>query len=66
VASLTPTEVKVGCQAPQTTDGAGNPVTYVPEQMVDGRMNTAWRCNGDGVGGRDAVVISEVAFGQSF
>ena len=34
----------------QTTDDAGNPVTYVPEQMSDGRMNTAWRCNGDGVG----------------
>ncbi len=50
VASLAPTQVQVGCQAPQTTDGAGNPVTYVPEQMFDGRMNTAWRCNGDGVG----------------
>jgi hypothetical protein len=50
VASLTPTQVQVDCQAPQTTDGAGNPVTYVPEQMFDGRMDTAWRCNGDGVG----------------
>jgi hypothetical protein len=50
VAALTPTQVQVVCQAPQTTDGAGNPVTYVPEQMFDGRMNTAWRCNGDGVG----------------
>jgi len=50
VASVTPTQVQVVCQAPQTTDGAGNPVTYVPEQMFDGRMNTAWRCNGDGVG----------------
>lgn len=50
VASLTPAQVRVGCQAPQTTDGAGNPVTYAPEQMYDGRANTAWRCNGDGVG----------------
>jgi hypothetical protein len=50
VASLMPTQVKVGCQAAQTTDDAGNPVTYVPEQMSDGKMNTAWRCNGDGVG----------------
>ena len=47
---LTPTQVKVGCQAPQSTDGAGDPVVYVPEQMSDGRMNTAWRCNGNGVG----------------
>ena len=49
VASLMPTQVKVGCQAAQTTDDAGNPVTYVPEQMSDGKMNTAWRCNGNGV-----------------
>jgi hypothetical protein len=48
--SATPTRVKVGCQAPQTTDDAGSPVYYVPEQMVDGRMNTAWRCNGNGIG----------------
>jgi hypothetical protein len=50
VASATPTQVKVGCQAPQTTDDAGNPVYYVPEQMFDGQMNTAWRCNGNGIG----------------
>ena len=61
VASLTPTQVKVGCQAPQTTDGAGQPVT-VPEQMSDGRMNTAWRCNGDGVG---QVVTFEFPAGTS-
>src|SRR5215216_2742439 len=50
VAWLTPTQVSVGCQAPQSTDGAGDPVVYVPEQMVDGSMNTAWRCNGNAVG----------------
>jgi hypothetical protein len=50
VAPLTPTQVTVGCQAPQSTDGAGDPVVYVPEQMLDGTMNTAWRCNGNGVG----------------
>jgi hypothetical protein len=50
VAWLTPTQVSVGCQAPESTDGAGDPVAYVPEQMVDGSMNTAWRCNGNGVG----------------
>jgi hypothetical protein len=50
VAPLTPTQVTVGCQAPQSTDGAGAPVVYVPEQMLDGTMNTAWRCNGNGVG----------------
>ncbi len=50
VASLTPTQVGVDCQAPQSIDGAGQPVDYMPEQMSDGRMDTAWRCNGDGVG----------------
>jgi hypothetical protein len=50
VTLLTPTQVNVGCQAPQSTDGVGDVVVYVPEQMSDGRMNTAWRCNGNGVG----------------
>jgi len=50
VALLTPSQVSVDCQAPQSTDGAGDPVVYAPEQMVDGSMNTAWRCNGNGVG----------------
>ena len=40
----------VGCQAQQSTDGAGATVVYAPEQMSDGKMNTAWRCNGNGVG----------------
>jgi hypothetical protein len=50
VAALTPTQVTVGCQAPQSTDGAGDPVVYIPEQMSDGSVSTAWRCNGNGVG----------------
>jgi hypothetical protein len=62
VASATPTRVKVGCQAPQTTDDAGNPVYYVPEQMFDGKMNTAWRCNGNGIG---QVVTFEFPAGTS-
>jgi len=47
---VTPTHVKVGCQAPHATDGAGRPVSYVPEQLIDGKLNTAWRCNGNGIG----------------
>jgi hypothetical protein len=50
VTSFTPTQVNAGCQAPQSTDGAGDVVVYTPEQMSDGKMNTAWRCNGNGVG----------------
>jgi len=48
--SVTPTQAKVGCQAPQTTDDAGNPVYYAPGQMFDAKPNTAWRCNGNGIG----------------
>src|SRR6187397_1523387 len=29
-AAVTPTGVTVGCQAPQTTDAAGHPVSYMP------------------------------------
>ena len=29
---------------------AGRPVSYVPEQLIDGKLNTAWRCNGNGIG----------------
>ena len=41
--------------APQSTDGAGDVVVYVPEQMSDGRMNTAWRCNGNGLLARSSL-----------
>lgn len=47
---VTPTQVKVGCQAPDATDGAGRPVSYVAEHLIDGKLNTAWRCNGNGIG----------------
>jgi hypothetical protein len=61
-----PLQAKVGCQAPQTTDDAGHPVFYAPEQMFDARPNTAWRCNGNGNGQvivftlPDKTTISEV------
>jgi hypothetical protein len=48
--SVTPLQANVGCQAPQTTDDAGHPVFYAPGQMFDARPNTAWRCNGNGIG----------------
>jgi hypothetical protein len=54
--SVTPTWAKVGCQAPQTTDDAGHPVYYEPEQMFDAKLNTAWRCNGDGI--RQVIIFT--------
>ena len=50
VQPVTPVAVAADCQAPPATDDAGNPVTYLPPNMVDGNPNTAWRCDGDGLG----------------
>lgn len=40
------------CVAGPSQDGSGTPVTYEPEKAVDGLLDTAWRCDGDGVGQR--------------
>jgi hypothetical protein len=34
--------------APSSTDAAGNRVTYVPANVIDGDVQTAWRAAGDG------------------
>ena len=34
--------------APSSTDASGNPVTYVPANVIDGDVQTAWRTPGDG------------------
>jgi hypothetical protein len=34
--------------APSSTDAAGNPVNYVPANVIDGNVQTAWRTPGDG------------------
>jgi serine/threonine protein kinase len=36
--------------APSSTDAAGNRVTYVPANVIDGDVQTAWRAAGDGQG----------------
>jgi hypothetical protein len=38
------------CVSQPSQDAAGNPTSYEPAQAVDGRADTAWRCDGDGVG----------------
>jgi len=58
--SLTPTAppqlVREGVQvtashtAPSSTDAAGHPVSYLPSNVVDGDVQTAWRVPGDGHG----------------
>jgi Protein kinase domain len=51
-----PQLMRVGVQvtatdtAPSSTDAAGNVVTYVPANVIDGDVETAWRTPGDGLG----------------
>jgi serine/threonine protein kinase len=41
-------EVTASQTAPSSTDAAGNPVSYVPSNVIDGDVQTAWRTPGDG------------------
>jgi serine/threonine protein kinase len=43
-------QVTASHTAPSATDAAGNPVTYMPANMIDGNVQTAWRTPGDGHG----------------
>jgi serine/threonine-protein kinase len=43
-------QVTASSTAPSSTDAAGNPVTYVPANVIDGNVQTAWRTPGDGRG----------------
>ncbi|MGH3914079.1 MAG: NADase-type glycan-binding domain-containing protein [Pseudonocardiaceae bacterium] len=38
------------CVSSSSQDRGGNPVTYEPAKAVDGLLDTAWRCDGDGTG----------------
>jgi serine/threonine protein kinase len=43
--------------APSSTDAAGNVVTYVPANLIDGDVETAWRMPGDGHGGSVTLIF---------
>ncbi|HEX5951212.1 MAG TPA: serine/threonine-protein kinase [Actinomycetota bacterium] len=43
-------QVTASSTAPSSTDAAGNVVTYLPANVVDGDVQTAWRTPGDGRG----------------
>lgn len=42
--------VSANCTSAPSQDAAGNATSYQPTNAVDGRMETAWRCDGDGSG----------------
>ena len=39
-----------GCVSAPSKDAGGNPTSYTPDNAIDDRPETAWRCDGDGVG----------------
>jgi protein kinase-like protein len=43
--------------APSSTDAAGNVVTYVPANVIDGDVETAWRTPGDGRGASITLIF---------
>jgi hypothetical protein len=43
-------QVTASHTAPSATDAAGNPVSYLPGNVIDGNVQTAWRVAGNGVG----------------
>jgi hypothetical protein len=43
--------------APSSKDAAGNVVTYVPANVVDGDVETAWRTPGDGRGASVTLIF---------
>jgi hypothetical protein len=55
-ATQAPQLIRAGVQviashtAESSTDAAGNPVIYVPSNVIDGDVETAWRTPGDGHG----------------
>jgi len=50
--------IAADCTAPPGTDSAGHKVTYVPQNAVDGRSQTAWRCTGAAVGQKLTLRLS--------
>ncbi len=42
--------MNANCVSAPSRDAGGNATSYQPTNAVDGRMETAWRCDGDGSG----------------
>jgi hypothetical protein len=48
--AVQPATALAQCVSQPSKDAGGNPTSYEPAQAVDARPDTAWRCDGDGVG----------------
>lgn len=66
VETVTVDAVSADCTAAPSTDAAGRRVTYVPENAIDAKVQTAWRCAGTAVGEKltlrfvDGVEVAQV------
>jgi hypothetical protein len=49
------------CTSGPGTDAAGHPFTYEAANAIDRQPDTAWRCDGDGVGARLTVTLAQPA-----
>lgn len=56
-----PAAIVATCTSGPGIDSAGNPFTYEANNAVDGRPDTAWRCDHDGVGARLTVTFARPA-----
>jgi hypothetical protein len=50
IVTLVPAAVGASASAPDGQDAAGAPVSFAPEMLIDGQVDTAWRVPGDGIG----------------
>ncbi len=50
VVALSATTVRASCVAPSIRDGQGGVISYEADHVLDPSVDTAWRCNGSGVG----------------
>ena len=50
IVPLRPSQVRASSSADPGKDAQGNPITYDPQNAVDGRNDTAWRVTGAGAG----------------
>jgi len=48
--TVQPAAALAQCVSQPSQDAAGHPTTYEPAQVLDRRVDTAWRCDGNGVG----------------
>ncbi|MCW2755512.1 MAG: hypothetical protein JWQ32_2923 [Marmoricola sp.] len=49
--------VVTGCTAKPAVDSAGHPVSYAAANSYDGRIDTAWRCDGTAIGTKLVITI---------